>query len=273
MERLTVEAGGWTAVFSPIGAALLELTDPLGFCWIPRPPPPGRHLFGAVAGPWANRLPAAEWGLTANQGRLHLHGGHRGTDLREWAVVDRAPDRLTFRLDWPEGDEGYPSLWIEVRYVLRPAALRWDIQAGSARPVPLNPVNHAYWNLGAATVEGHRLWIDAEGMHAPDAEGMTRPPVRPNPFASEAALTGDWDHTFLLSPTARAGKTPAAVLSFRERRMEVFTDCPSLHLYTGHFLPHPRSGVCLECGLPPGRWGLGAPAHTVRSWTEHRFVP
>ncbi len=271
MRGITLIADGWQAVLHPQGASLLELRDPSGFNWIPDPPETGRHLFGAVAGPWANRLDPGPWGLTANEGKLHLHGGFRGTDLREWEVLSRSERKLSFLLDWPEGDEGYPNIQMQVTYELMPGVVEWELKAESSRPIPLNLVQHGYWNLGAPTIDDHTLQISAWAMRAPGPDGMTAPPDLENFFARSAPLQGTWDHTFLLHHGEQNRVETSAVLHYGPRTMEVFTTSPSLHLYTGHFLPRPRSGVCLECGLPPGRWGMGVPSTMYFSRTRHVF--
>lgn len=271
MSSLELSVHGWRAVFLLKGASLIELWGPDGFNWIPTPPPSGRHLFGAVAGPWANRLDPAPWGLSANDGRLHLHGGFKGTDLREWRPVQEAADHFVFFLEWPEGDEGYPAMELSVTYRLSPGVLEWELSAQSSRPVPLNLVHHGYWNLGAPVIDGHQLQIAAPAMRSPGPEGMTMPPELGNPFRQQAPLQETWDHTFLLDTSVQDGVTPAAVLSYQNRQMVVATTCPSLHLYSGHFLPKPRSGVCLECGYPPGRWGERSPTDTFCQRTRHVF--
>lgn len=272
MDHVVLETNGWRANFSPLGAAILQLVDPTGFNWVAPQPNQGRHLFGTIAGPWANRLDANAWGLSANDGQLHLHGGFMGTDLRLWEVLIGAKNSVTFGLDWPEGDEGYPKIDLRVTYNLFEGKLEWIINAKAARPFPMNPVNHAYWNLGAPTIDEHQLKINAHTMYAPGADGMTAPPELPANFNEYEALSGTWDHTFFLRTESMKLQREAAILRYQHRQMIVFTTCPTIHIYSGQFLPQPRSGVCLECGLPPGRWGLGEPTQSVEFRTFHLFL-
>lgn len=267
MSHFTLSCGGWEARVDTRGASLISLVSPKGTPWLPPAPIKGRHLFGSVAGPWANRLPAQPWGLSANAGDLHLHGGFRGADRREWLVDRITTDTLVLILPWPEGDEGYPRLELRALYRLGPGYLEVELLAQAERPIPLNPVNHIYWCLGEPMIDRLELRLRAMEVRPPRHGGMTAPPGEPNPFAEWRPVTGRWDHTFLLE----GGTEPVAELRASSGRLLVWTDAPALHLYSGDYLPKPRTGLCLECGLAPGGWDLTAPTGSYHSLTRFQM--
>ena len=119
--------------------------------------------IGGIVGRFGNRIAAGRFSLDGKPYSLatnnfpagrpcHLHGGLRGFDKVLWeaesASMDGAPAlRLSYRS--PDGEEGYPgNLTVKVTYSLHGnGALRLDYEGVSDQPTPLNPTNHAYFNL------------------------------------------------------------------------------------------------------------------------------
>ena len=71
---------------------------------------------GAIVGRWANRigkgafsLDGKSYTLACNNGENHLHGGSVGYSHRIWACREEGEDTLSFALDSPDGEEGYPG--------------------------------------------------------------------------------------------------------------------------------------------------------------------
>jgi aldose 1-epimerase len=252
-------------VFTPRGAALARwrvggADVVLGF------PDPARYdaphpQLGSIVGRFANRIAFArfaldgrEHALSANDGAHHLHGGADGFARRLWRGT-RDGDALCFRLDSPDGDQGYPGrLEAEVRYALDDDALRIDLRARSDRATVVSLASHAYWNLrdgGATPVLDHELEIAADRYLPVDAAGIPSgeiAPVRDTPLdltrptrigahIADALLAprGGHDHCFALRGT---GLRLAARLAdpASGRVLEVETTQPGVQLYSGNFL-------------------------------------
>ncbi|GEM_PF-3338009 len=289
MKTHVLESGGWSAEFRERGASLIRLRDPEGRDYLTYPPPKDSDFhsyFGSIVGPWGNRIEGSPWGLSANDGKNHLHGGHRGLDLRNWNGLSQA-DSLLYRYTWQSGDEGYPELHTQAEYSLRSAQISWTLSAEVTRTVPVNLVNHAYWNLGGASADHYELRINSVGVLAPGKDGMVRPPILPpatfGDFSRFFPLAGHLDHTYILPPHPSDELIHAAELRLGPRRMEVWTTAPSIHIYTGDYLPLPRSGICLETGFIPDspNWKnlpsdhpkpILSPGEIFKTSTVHRFI-
>ena len=161
----------------------------------------GRLHAGGVVGRYANRIAGAQfrlpacdsepapdeaeaggrvWQLTPNDGPNCLHGGRDYYDKRLWeANIPFISGRhlpsgdvfgdvqLTFRLDSPDGDQGFPgNMHIEVTYSLTDDnELHIDYKAASDHDTPVSLTNHAYFNLNghdSGEITNHLLQIEAE---------------------------------------------------------------------------------------------------------------
>jgi aldose 1-epimerase len=238
-----------------------------------------RYYIGATVGRYANRIGGArfsldgrEYRLSANEGANHLHGGREGFDKRFWKVVESNDASVTYRLESPDGDQGYPAnVAAEARFELRDTrelAIRFGATADAATYVSLT--QHAYFNLGGAapgapsTLLAHRVQVASSRFTPTDAELI--------PTGEIATVTGtDLD----LRAAKRVGDLlasndsciraargadvnyvlehgrPAAELvsGGGDLRVIVETSCPCLQLYTGQNLAapfEPCAGLCLE---------------------------
>ncbi len=279
----------------------------------------GYPAAAATIGRVANRIGLARFELDgtvhtldANDGMHHLHGGGHGFRARRW-TVDRefasgAERALRLALRSPDGEAGYPgTLAMQVTFALEDDdALRIEYVATTDRATPLNPTNHAYWNLaGRGNVLSQLLWIDADGYLPVDDERIPTgeiASVTGTPFdfreprsigaRFDAVLdeTGGYDHCLVL----REGRD-VAVPCMRVtdpgsgRTLEVLTTEPGVQLYTGNHLegvpgrggePLPRwAGVALETqGFPDAVNNpqfpsvILRPGETYRSATTYRFL-
>ena len=171
----------------------------------------GSGHIGASVGRFANRIAGAcfelngqTYELTANNGANCLHGGRDFFKNRLWGVKidftsvrsgdimaayasesisDKDPSRglkglhddsITFCLDSPDGDQGFPgNMHIEVTYSLPGnGKLRIDYRAVSDAATPVSFTNHSYFNLNghdSGTVMGHVARINAEYYTPVDA--------------------------------------------------------------------------------------------------------
>ena len=100
---------------------VLGYDDPSGYEGL------SRTFFGATIGRNANRIGAAafqlngkEYHLDKNDGNNNLHSGFDFYSFRIWDVKNITDDSITFSLESPDGDQGYPgALHICVTYTLR----------------------------------------------------------------------------------------------------------------------------------------------------------
>ena len=84
------------------------------------------NAFGASVGRNANRIAGAvieingtEYHLTKNDGENNLHSGLDFYHGRLWKVADADDTHVTFEMDSPDGDQGYPgALVMKVTYSL-----------------------------------------------------------------------------------------------------------------------------------------------------------
>lgn len=231
------------------------------------------QYFGATVGRFANRvargrfrLDGREHRLSVNDGPNSLHGGADGFDKRVWdvAAVEEGPaPSVTFRLDSPDGDGGYPGrLAAEATYALgADDRLRIEYRATSDADTVVNLSNHTYWNLGgegsAAGAMGHEVTIPAERYLPTDAGSIPtgeRRTVAGTPFDfREARAVGDrvrdagdaqlvqargYDHNWIVRDAAT--DDPHLMARVRDpasgRAFELWSNQPGLQFYSGNFL-------------------------------------
>ena len=249
---------------------LADYDDPLG----------NSAYFGATVGRYANRignsrfvLDGAPVELAPNEGPHQLHGGPIGFDQHVWETVDSTVDgacAVTFRLVSPAGDQGFPgSVTVETSYVADVNELRIETIAVTDAPTVIGTTNHAYWNLaGHGDVAGHDLRVEADQYvpvddalipvgHLEDVAGTPFDLRSMRPLSNIVAV-GGIDHCLVMrelaSTTTLRDRSSGRALTLRSNQ-------PGLQVYTGQYLTHPFSGVCLEPeALPdtPNQPGFGS---------------
>lgn len=287
----------------------------------------GSGHIGASVGRFANRIANAgfelngqTYDLTANNGTNCLHGGRDFFKNRLWTVKidftsvrsgdimaayasesisDKDPSRglrgmhdnmITFCLDSPDGDQGFPgNMHIEVTYSLPGnGRLRIDYRAETDADTPVSFTNHSYFNLNghdSGTVMGHTAKINAE-YYTPVDERLIplkeAAPVAGTPFDfreekmlgrdinadnEQLSFGGGYDHNFVIGDSAYETKErsirEAGVLYSDDSGicMTVLTDMPDMQIYTANGLKDEpgkdgavygrRNAVCLETQFRP----------------------
>jgi aldose 1-epimerase len=252
----------------------------------------GTHpYFGAIVGRYGNRiangrftLDGQTFSLATNNGPNALHGGLKGFDKKVWTaeLVDTNGNvGVTYRMDSPDGDEGYPgAVHVQVTYLLTANNdLSVEYEATSDKATPINLTQHSYFNLageGRGDILNHRLTIDADRFTPVDAtliptgdqrsvEGTPLDFRRPATIGAridaddeQLRFGGGYDHNFVLNRD-RDGLIHAARLEepTSGRTLDVSTTEPGLQFYSGNFLDGTitgkaghvyakRSGLCLE---------------------------
>ena len=219
--------------------------------------------LGATVGRYANRIAHAQIQrdghtvrLSANQGTHQLHGGPEGFDRRRWQIVSQSESEVEYRLDSPDGDQGFPgTLLVSLRYHLDDNnTLAISYRAEVDKPCPVNLTNHAYFNLDAehGDARQHRLLINADRYLPVDSEGIPSSPLtdvagtgfdfrQAKTVAQDFLQDSDqqrvkgYDHAFLLNNDP---DQPAATLWSADGllSLQVFTSAPALQFYSGNYL-------------------------------------
>ena len=272
--------------------------------------------FGATCGRFANRIRAGRfeldgrsYQLACNNGPNSLHGGDAPFHAREWTAGKIGENGVSFHLVSPAGDGGYPgTLQVTAAYRLsRDGVLSVDYTAVTDAPTVINLTNHAYWNLSGqpgTTIADHLLTMPARRYLPIDADHLVTGEILSADGSDfdfrEAQLLGGrlasgnpqicerrgFNHPFLIEGD---GLRLAALLEHPAsgRWLEMQTDQPGVHLYTGGYLDDPvpgktgpawptLAGLALESGgLPDSPNHPEFPCHSILRPGEtyrHRIV-
>ena len=242
--------------------------------------------LGATVGRNANRLKDAafmlhgnEYQLSQNDGMNNLHSGPDYFHLRLWKVVAQTDSSVTFELQSPDGDQGFPgNAVIQVTYTLDHEGLHIEYDAVSDMDTVFNMTNHSYFNLAGhentdkamdqILILPGRFFCPDDAANIPTGElrkvdGTPMDFRSPKPISQDIGanyeplhLQAGYDHNW------EAFCNPCAILRdpVSGRTMAVHTDCPGIQVYTGNFLNESgkngiyygkRSGVALETQFYP----------------------
>lgn len=277
--------------------------------------PTSTYYLGEVVGPVANRIAGGRFTLDGVEHRLvpndrgnTLHGGPAGFSTRYWTLEDATTTSTTWSLAWADPSGAHPGeLEASITYTLHGTDLIHTITVTSDRPTLAAPCLHPYLNLaGQGTIEDHVLSVAADAVLFTDESqipqgdpvdvsgtpfdlrrGVRLGDVLDSPHPQMTPVAG-FDHAFVLQPSSG----PAATLTDTAsgRRLDLWTDQPSLQVFTGVGLsgdtpgltgtPYPdRGGVALEAQMLPnaanrpdfGRVRID-PEHPSRSTTRWRVT-
>lgn len=329
MKRYTLEnQAGMKITVSDFGATLLEvwvqdirgrLQDVvLGYQQLADYEQNNHAYFGATIGRHANRMAKAQFQIEdtlykveANEHETSLHSGSNGYHLRSWTMefYDETKNRLTFRLDSPDMDQGFPGdLIMRTHYQLTEAnEIILTYEGQSTKTTLFNPTNHSYFNLNGrmdTSIVEHQLELQSSFYTPIDASsiplGMIRS-VEKTPFdfrkkktigkklnvaCQQLNQTNGYDHNFIIDKQTDYFATLIGDIS--AIKMRVATDLPGVQLYTGNFIDGVQgkdglvyeayAGVCLETQFFPDAINQKAfekpwlkPAETVCYETVYAF--
>ena len=239
-------------------------------------------FFGATCGRYGNRIQNGRFVLSddtinvgRNEGRNHLHGGHKGFDRKIWdATIDEANNSVTFTMVSPDGEEGFPgNVVLGVTYALSEQNVFAVHMRGTTDKLTiLNAVHHTYWNLagqGSGDVRSQVLHLNADFYTPVDAELIATGEVlkvaetvfdfrTPKPIGQDIdALSdvgtgnlvgGGYDHNWCLNSDTNPLHLCAKVKDPASGRcMELRTTEPGVQFYTGGYLDEKVIG---KRGLP-----------------------
>lgn len=236
----------------------------------------GDTYGGAVIGRVANRiadgkftLNGTTYFLTKNEGDNTLHGGKFGFDRYTFEIdPNSAPDYISMAVCSPDGDQGFPGkLVMRVEYILEGLSLTVSFTAVSDKDTVWAPTLHPYFRLGGEdTIDDTYLQIYADFYTPMDARQIPTGAIcsvdgTPFDFRTPKKIgadigspilnpTGGYDHNFVL----RGNRAATAYNKGSGVKMDIYTDMPGLHFYSGNFLKgnnngkalYPREGFALE---------------------------
>lgn len=238
--------------------------------------------IGGTIGRYANRIADGRFELDGRTVQLAtndrgntLHGGPDGFDRRDFAIVERRPDSVTFALTSPDGDQGFPgALDVRVRYAVHDDGLEVTQQATTDAATVVNLTNHAYLNLegaGAGPIDHHLLRVLGQQYTPVDEVALPlgdHEPVEDTRLDLRrlTSIPDGIDHNVVIDG---AGMRQAAELTAprTNTRVEVWSDQPGLQIHTVEFPPGSgEGGVALEPQLAPD-----TPNHP--DWPSARLGP
>lgn len=248
---------------------------------------------GAVIGRVSNRIAKGKFALngtthylTKNDGENTLHGGADGFDRRYFDVAPRSGgDYLSMVICSNDGDQGFPgTLVMCVEFMVMEMSLEVRFTAISDEDTVWAPTIHPYFRLGdEETVDETHLQIYADAYTPMDKHQIPTGEIRSvegTPFdfrepkkigrdIGDRALmaTNGYDHNFVLRD-CHAATVYHEICGIR---MDIFTDMPGLHFYSGNFLKGftgthqlcPREGFALEPQFFPNAVNIPAFASPI----------
>lgn len=246
----------------------------------------GGLFLGATVGRSANRIGGASieingkvYELVKNDNENNLHSGPDFYHNRVWDVKEAGDDYVTFVLESPDGDQGYPGdLRMEVTYTLtEDNAVKISYYGVPSEDTVINMTNHSYFNMdghASGDVMEQEVWIDADAFTRADKESIPTGeivPVEGTPmdFRTKKKLGRDiyddyealnygmgYDHNWVLNNDGKFAKVAEMHSDESGITMEVYTDLPGMQLYTGNFIIdekgkggaiyHKRQAACFE---------------------------
>ena len=228
---------------------------------------PSRTFFGVTVGRNANRIAGGrfvlngqEYQVDQNQNGNNLHSGEDFYSFRVWNVKEVADNSIVFALHSPDGDQGYPgTVDVEVKYTLTDDnAVQIEYDAVPEDDTILNLTNHSFFNLNghaSGNILEQEVWIDADAYTPTDetliptgelcsVEGtpmdfrIKKPMGRDikSEYPALALGGGGYDHNWCLNNNGKYAKVAEMSSSLSGITMEVYTDRPGVHIYSGNYL-------------------------------------
>lgn len=279
-------AGGAEAVVSDFGASLIsfEVSDSdgtkrqilLGYDSVSSYEV-SDTFFGALIARNANRIENARFSLDGhaytldqNDGTNNLHSGADTLAKRIWQLDGRTENSVTFSIDSPDGDMGFPgNMHLTASYTLtKHNALVLDISAESDMRTIFNPTFHGYFNLDgdrSKSIASHKLKVYADSYTPvndkliPTGEcisvagtcfDFTKEKTLQEALSApdpQIAIGAGVDHNFcirrekseksgLYSDETDVFKDAELISPDHKRTLTVYSDLPGLQIYTGNYV-------------------------------------
>lgn len=235
--------------------------------------------LGASVGRNCNRIANArftlngkEYKLTANDNMNNLHGGGlNGFSFKTWHKELETKEELTLSYFSKDGEEGFPgNLNVEVTYKLDKNTLTWSYSGHCDQDTIFNMTNHSYFNMGDQDIYNLDLMVTTDKYSPVDEYGLTQGETKPVDntafdFRDFTNVKSNLDKIDCGIDNNYVWETMEdklmATLKSKKLSMNVYSDLPDMHLYTGNFLNDSNgkygmknkkhAGLCLECQFYP----------------------
>ncbi|NLC96071.1 MAG: galactose mutarotase [Erysipelotrichaceae bacterium] len=218
--------------------------------------------------------------VSVNNGPNSLHGGNYGFDKQIWNYsIDN--NKIVFTYLSKDKEEGYPgNLKVKVIYELIDNGFIFEYEGTSDKDTLFSMTNHAFFNFNGPTslsALDHKIQTDAKYVAKVDSDGLTLDDIfdvknTPFDFSQYKSLGKDidndykqlingsgYDHHFLVDGD---GFRKMVSCNANGIIMDVYSDLPGFHLYSGNFLDGKaigkqggsfprRSAVCFETQYYP----------------------
>ena len=237
----------------------------------------GGHL-GATVGRNANRIKDAQFTLNGevyhlakNNNQNNLHSGPDGFSFKLFTLEEKTDTKLVYTYFSPDGESGFPgNLNVKVIYELFEDTMTITYEGTTDKDTVLNMTSHAYFNLGDENILDETLMVATDKYSPTDEFAMTLDEVldthgtaydfsAPRKIGENVAkLPTGIDNNYVYE---EMGDKLIAVLSNDRLELDVYSDMPDMHLYTGYGVgPYPGKygqtygryqGVAMECQYYP----------------------
>lgn len=220
---------------------------------------------GATIGRFANRIAngkfvidGQEYTLPQNNGTNCLHGGPEGFHTKVWDRQVSFRKKVTFYYVSPDGEAGFPGeAKISVTYELTDDnEIIINFRATAEKRTIINLTNHAYFNLngeGNGDILNHLVQINSNRFieinenqlpsgHLKDVTGTVFDFTQEAKIAdrigaedNQLHIAKGFDHSYInenaYSQVAASAYSPESGIT-----LELYTDYPTVHLYSGNYL-------------------------------------
>ena len=242
--------------------------------------------FGAVIGRYANRIKNAEFrllnkknDLSKNSAENILHGGFEGFDKNVWGIIGlQEGEECELKLQYisEDGEEGFPGkLTTTIHFELLDDGLKYTLEATCDDYTAINITYHSYFNLdiNKETVGEQQAKIYSDQWLEQDEEfcatgnliAVKNTLYDFNEWKKVAQVWNEkdgYDQSFITAEQIfKMNLVAEARSSDQKIHLQVFSDAPIVHFYTGKYIPEitgkdiqnykPFCAYCFETQLYP----------------------
>jgi len=234
--------------------------------------------MGATIGPITNRIKNATlsvnnepFQLPANEGATCLHSGGMGFDKEIWSLKSASDSHVEYKLVYDLNKVGMRGILTTLaRYTAQDNALYIEYQSRCDTTTYINLTNHVYLNLSAnqTAVHDHDFVFYTDKFVIKDEENASTNETQKvnSPFeyslCDTSVFNGCVDQHFIVKDNA-ADTTLLSVAHAQSQStgiaVEVLSNSPGFHFYTGHGLADPFvpfQGFCIETQTIPNAINL-----------------
>ena len=284
--KYTIENNYLKAIISDLGATLVSFIDiesgvdmVLGYEKDEDYIENFADYFGCIVGRNANRikdgkfvLNDVEYQLSINDGPNNLHGGGlNGFSYKRWTLEEINSNSITFSYFSKDKEEGFPgNLKTIVKYELKDNNLLISFSGTCDQDTLFNITAHSYFNFGDKDILNHSLLINTDKYSPTTDNALTLDEVldvkdTPYDFSSPRIIKDNLlklengiDNNYVWETI---NDKHMCQLSYNNLQLNIYSDLPDLHVYTGDFLSNrhgkdnkiydKNAGIALECQYYP----------------------